>query len=728
MLAASSNGAFESDEGDLVIDFKWLLQRCLDWYEQRGDSVSELAAVLGSVRENALPPKEDGQSDEQVQAIHTMLSTGLCYIWGPPGTGKTTWVLARAVRHCVRISERMLILASTNLAVENALRAILACDVNETLVLRIGMPSSEFAAEHPKCCEERAFRVAREDVARDIQFHERLLGDIRRMRELRVEIATRRDRESALQCEACATSQAAEALRQQIEAIESPMACAQQEATSIQEQMDCCSTEIQSLAYERRQAELRAMEDEHARIIANLTVLRSREEAMPWFARIFTSRLKLLRAEIGKEISRRDVVERSLVALRSTLDADIPRYRQLVGKRDQLEAAARGVRATIAQLRGRLVSTRQEYGEAGAALRRIHLDLQETQAKIEGLERAAAQIELPSPEADLARAEQAVTDTLEALKVRVTGFQQSVADKSVLGMTLDGFIGWTMQNALVCDRVFIDEAPYAPLAKVLPVLSLRRPIAMLGDHLQLPPVIRVKSGAAIRAYWAKSAIHIDEAFEYGNHFAQLNHAPASICLDQRRHGRLTKSFRFGQRLASLLDAHVYRVGLIGNDAVDSKVKCIRCDPHDVAGRQPRQNHAEVEEIMARLGRWWAHMGNQGSFPSIAVLTPYRRQRDLIRRRLRQVYGDHEMVDHVEVLNTHTAQGREWDWVFVSAADTGRLQGNNPYFTDSLNPDGNALLNTTISRAKQRLVVFLDREYWEHRSPVTLLTELALAGD
>jgi hypothetical protein len=103
-----------------------------------------------------------------------------------------------------------------------------------------------------------------------------------------------------------------------------------------------------------------------------------------------------------------------------------------------------------------------------------------------------------------------------------------------------------------------------------------------------------------------------------------------------------------------------------------------------------------------------------------VLTPYRKQAKLIRNKLRSA----SLLDRVEVWNTHQAQGREWDWVLFSASDTDRLEGNDPWFSDSSNPIGKALLNTTISRTKQHLRIFLDATYWKQRRVRSILTELA----
>jgi ATP-dependent exoDNAse (exonuclease V) alpha subunit len=87
-------------------------------------------------------------------------------------------------------------------------------------------------------------------------------------------------------------------------------------------------------------------------------------------------------------------------------------------------------------------------------------------------------------------------------------------------------------------------------------------------------------------------------------------------------------------------------------------------------------------------------------------------------------GEQHILDCVEVWNTHQAQGREWDCVFFSASDTARLWGNDPWFSDSSNATGRALVNTTISRARQHLRIFFDRDFWRQRWKDSILTALA----
>ena len=61
------------------------------------------------------------------------------------------------------------------------------------------------------------------------------------------------------------------------------------------------------------------------------------------------------------------------------------------------------------------------------------------------------------------------------------------------------------------------------------------------------------------------------------------------------------------------------------------------------------------------------------------------------------------------------QGREWDTVVLSVADNGIESREVPLrFTSSQTPIGKKVVNTAVSRAKRRLVLVCDREFWMSR--------------
>ena len=78
----------------------------------------------------------------------------------------------------------------------------------------------------------------------------------------------------------------------------------------------------------------------------------------------------------------------------------------------------------------------------------------------------------------------------------------------------------------------------------------------------------------------------------------------------------------------------------------------------------------------------------------AVLTPYRAQRELLTKKY---------VDADDVFTVHGSQGREWDTVILSVVETTQNWFLSP-----------VLINTAVSRAKHRLILVCDAEYWKYR--------------
>lgn len=79
--------------GQVRSDLKWLVQRVLDWLTNQGHLVNQANLPTGIPEVGALQNLQ-GLSDEQKEAIASALRNRLSYTWGPPGSGKTTYVLS----------------------------------------------------------------------------------------------------------------------------------------------------------------------------------------------------------------------------------------------------------------------------------------------------------------------------------------------------------------------------------------------------------------------------------------------------------------------------------------------------------------------------------------------------------------------------------------------------------------------------------------------------------
>ncbi len=723
-VAARENVAFTS--GLIAVDFRWLVRRCLDWYREHGSSLCSLAELKPPNPPSVQLAPGSGLSEEQEKAITVALSSPLTYIWGPPGTGKTKWVLAKAVALCVSSGEKALILAPTNNAVDNALSAIIVEGVASRDVLRIGAPSQRFLTKFPECCEEQAFRSEIAQISSQIQSLQRRIASIQRREELQGEI---RELQVSLD----------EATRELAETQKGPAELEHKLAENqrvLEEQKELLTPHEQELEAKRRkleglgvleiQEDIEALEREQTDIIRARSDEQKALERLGFLSRVFTKREMKLRGRIEDLAAHLRATESTLESRRKQLARVEPTSKALQEEICEIEALCEPEWERRSELQDLVTDVEAQLVPLRAKLTEAEKRRNSVESRIRLSEGELLQLAIDGTESE--DTEEGTREELErqkaSLSAQLAKYKQDMASKSVLGMTLDGFVGITMQLGLAADRIFVDEAPFAPLAKAIPLLSLRRPVTLLGDHLQLPPVCECGNDDAIRAYWAKPSVFLEDAFISGEDY-QLLHG-----LDEPRFNLIQKqvlrtSYRFGPSVASLLDMHIYGgIGLRGVAESETFIECRDCKAREVKGRRKRENHAEAEAIIAEIEGRLNLVRNTDDVASLAVLTPYKHQARLIRKLLKQQIDDPDVLYLVEVLNTHQAQGREWDSVLFSVADTGRLKRNDPWFTDSTRSDARALLNTTISRTKKHLIVFLDFQYWSALPQKSLLRDIA----
>lgn len=150
-------------QSDMVYLLRSLIRRIEDYGKQKranpagdrvlgtgdvhGDAV-DLTSVLPHKLLNRL--KDRGLNERQFEAVASVLGRDTTFIWGPPGTGKTTTI--GAIGECLYAANRTLLLVShTNTAVDQALlrigEAIDEDDLRNGAVFRIGQPRDQRLAE-----------------------------------------------------------------------------------------------------------------------------------------------------------------------------------------------------------------------------------------------------------------------------------------------------------------------------------------------------------------------------------------------------------------------------------------------------------------------------------------------------------------------------------------------------------------------------------------------------
>ncbi len=257
------------------------------------------------------------------------------------------------------------------------------------------------------------------------------------------------------------------------------------------------------------------------------------------------------------------------------------------------------------------------------------------------------------------------------------------------------------------DHVFLDEADNCSLIKGVTLTAYNCPVTFFGDHMQLKPVCAMKNteialeNNAPVSLWAQSAIYTEDAFykEPREIFADYCSRKPAV-FDHMKKYDLIHTYRFGNALASVLAANIYP-GLSGD--VNHETDIYFINAIKAKGKLKRTNTSECNVISVYLTR--------NNTTDAGIITPYKNQRNELKETLRE---NHILED--SVLTVHGSQGREWDTVLFSVTDTTDM-----YFTDSLR-NGKNIINTAVSRAKKKLILVCDVNYWKTQ-PRQLIAQL-----
>jgi hypothetical protein len=532
--------------------------------------------------------------------------------------------------------------------------------------------------------------------------------------------------------------EACRAMESRIGAVEERFEAAAAGRLRVERQIDGLRLAHASLKLDELRNGIGALEADQMKLVSERRSLEKEISEVGWLARMFTGRCQELGRTRNAVEARIAEVEGTLRSQRLRRESSESQGNALISEISALDAELSAFAATQheSELTRQLLATEnlalmerrvRAASEAADASEKLHLMLEEREEVMA----------LGDPPDDTGLA--LLREELIEVRAKMARITQDLSEKLVLGMTLDGFIGLTMNQALHVDHIVVDEAGYAPLAKVLPLLIQGCPISLLGDHRQLPPVYEGSRDVLSEAYWGVSALYLEEAFQSGigdDPEQMVIHAKKDPRFQQLHRSQLTASYRFGPELADLLDRHFYKIGLKSQVTTGTHIlskDCSQTDHLSSPARQKRENPAEANRIMNAVKNWveWKPDSDKGG---LAILTPYRNQVRLIRDALEVLKNSSEVVGwrheewedfrSVEVMTVNRSQGREWDTVFFSASDTGRLAGNEPFLADTACLAGSLVVNTAISRSKKYLRFFLDRQFWVGRAVPSLLTEVA----
>lgn len=647
----------------VVSDLRFLVERVRDWYR------NERPAIFLPTKppDVALPSLSDmaggTPTGEQYSAVCNVLTTPFSYVWGAPGTGKTRFVLANCVLAYLRQGKQVLLTAPTNNALEQMLTGVLevfrSCGVPDSRAYRFGIPSAAFAARYPDACEQRSVETRRTALTEE-------LNSLRRQYKSTVLYEKMQSNLSAM--------------------------------TAFIDQLNTISAEFRASTISDK--ELASARDAAKQAQEALDNLESAIEELTIWLDSFPGKLsRFFRPAVYSEKSA--LLKTSVRDLEAVTQAHTSATHHLNKLEKKVQIASQRRLERLEDLRKQFVEAFPEPSlsefsfpsQMPTSAFPVHLQIAYSAVN------AAFKKLVPPRDADLTEIRRKISAIKSQLDKLNAGSEGRWVNVKVWAMTIDRFIALseTPPNFTPA-HVFMDEAAYCSLIKGYTLLSLNRPVTLLGDHAQLPPVCEMSEHILNRGFcpeflWAQSAIHLDSVFQKSEvDLYEDYRASAPPNFIELKLNTLSVTHRFGPELSRVLSNFIYDHRLTSAKSEETSIRYIHApaSPSDVK-RTSKAECAAIRSLVRELSAGKA---------DFAVLTPYKKQVALLSKSIPT------LATTGKIMTIHASQGREFQTIIISVADT-----TEKFFTDSRFPVGRALLNTAVSRVKSNLIIVLDYDYW-----------------
>ena len=657
----------------IISDFRFLVSRVLNWYGLYGTKL-RIPREAPSVPPLPLEKLSGGiPSEEQYAAYQGVMSAPFSYVWGAPGTGKTAFVLSNCILSYLLQEKRILLVAPTNNALEQMLRAILPIlaryNISFRRIRRAGIPSKQFRQQYPAVCG---------DLSKDMEMQKHT-NALARLREV-LPIYQAMEAYSLI-------LKMLSAYRTTCERLDATLEMLSIGETSISNQ----NKALQELRQQELSlgASLRSQlhwKDTLAGKIAQILRLPAFEANC--------ERISATQQELVK-------VQHSIKALCSDIKKQEANLVLVASSKDDLVSQAdAAVSALLSYLSAPILA--KELQTVRVALKasdhtalhagRIFTSFSRSHASFTSL--FSKQCDPSKNYAQMKAETQAHEEAISRL---------SAMDDAVLAvaMTADFFLSLD-PSKLQYSHIFVDEAAYLSVIKFAPLLSLNAPVTLFGDHMQLPPVCEMSQGEGFLAngqdvayLWSRSAVYFD---------AIVAHTPAELVFpgpapsfSAMQLFTLTATYRFGEALSSVLSKYIYPFPLASMASSVSLfyVPCLR------SAEDLNTTSVSEQKVCAFLLKFLLQHGID-----CAALTPYRKQLAKL------ISAAPEAAAQERVLTVHASQGREWNVVLLSIVD-----GKRKFFMNSSIEIGRYILNTAISRTCRAIVLLSDPNYWDGENQI-----------
>lgn len=169
----------KSDDFFIVTDLLFLIKNLIEWYEKNSYKLTFDDKLTFDLKPNLEILKDTKLNQNQIEAVSSIFKNSYSYIWGPPGTGKTKAVLSTALINYITSNKKVLIVAPTNVALEQILFGVLEntekLQIQNEKILRIGIPSKDFFDKYSEVCETKGIERVLESLENEINILSRVI-------------------------------------------------------------------------------------------------------------------------------------------------------------------------------------------------------------------------------------------------------------------------------------------------------------------------------------------------------------------------------------------------------------------------------------------------------------------------------------------------------------------------------------------------------------------------
>ena len=673
----------EADDFSIVTDLLFLINNLIEWYDKNALELSfsnTLPSIVNPRFDNLFDTK---LNENQLDAVNAIFENTYSYIWGPPGTGKTKAVLSSAVINYINNDKKVLIVAPTNVALEQILLGLLdnteKLGISSEKVLRIGIPSKDFFESYAEVCEVRGLEKVLESFINELKIIERVI-QYRQGKD----VTSNLEQIDALFQMIDENKEKIKLLEEKIEDFQPLINLLTKPLKTYHFANDCkmikeaikkrvdssCINYDENLIQANKLAQVINIECIRAKIKEhkiNIDILNQENIKILEDAKKYVKSQKIFN-EIFKDLNEENFKEKRV---------------DLNNKISQLKLWCK---TNLENLKS--ISKNLNDSLINEALNEYHQNIEDI---------------------DLENRKNQLLKHRDSLIAQST--KQKIKSSQIIAMTIDAYIQYTLNEEIIVDHIFCDEAGYMSNIKALTLFRNTCPITFLGDHMQLPPVSEIRSddvNAMKNSFlWAQSSLFFETLFWQKNEedlykeFLGKNQPIFKKTIQKN----LKYTHRFGSNLAKVLDKFVYKFGFESAQNTNTEIIFINSNsnPQDAINRSSIEEARIIKDLLKDIK------------DDFAILTPYRNQVKLLKETLGKSYFEN-------IMTIHKSQGSEYGTVIFSVVDDSNFGKRKMFFTNSLNENFKSLnlINTVVSRAKKRLIIIANEDFWLEQKETQLI--------